>query len=496
MFCEDGDEVSGLGGMHLKAMMLGILSSFFFAVTFVLNRLMSTSGGSWVWSASLRYLFMIPLLLLIVILRRNFRAVLKEMRRHPWQWMWWSFVGFGLFYVPLCFAASFSPAWLVAGTWQFTIIAGSLVVPLFYETGKNESRVRKRIPFRSMGMSVFILIGIVMLEFSQASAVSVKNLMFGMIPIVIATFAYPLGNRKMMEICAGRLDAYQRTLGMTLASLPLWIVMAFYQLGTHGLPTISQTLQSLIVAVSSGVVATVLFFSATDLARGNIHQLATVEATQSGEVVFTLVGEMLLIPATTVTRFGYLGLAFVVVGMILHSLLSSRTGNSKETARKDDRLNSEHSEATNSTGHLGCCVRLVLANPKTDKSMIYELMADCIFNPSRDRIDHIISTVYSDSSTKLFLVVEEGGVYAGIAGIRSITDAEAELLHIAVAGDWRGRGIGRLTIERLVSQFELTSITAETDHNAVGFYRRCGFQIVSLGEKYPGVERFCCTYEV
>jgi len=41
---------------------------------------------------------------------------------------------------------------------------------------------------------------------------------------------------------------------------------------------------------------------------------------------------------------------------------------------------------------------------------------------------------------------------------------------------------------------EYTSIVAETDHEAVDFYRRYGFFITSLGEKYPGVERFLCQY--
>ena len=31
-----------------------------------------------------------------------------------------------------------------------------------------------------------------------------------------------------------------------------------------------------------------------------------------------------------------------------------------------------------------------------------------------------------------------------------------------------------------------------TDDEAVEFYKKIGFQVKSLGEKYPGVERFCC----
>ena len=47
------------------------------------------------------------------------------------SWLLWSFVGFVLFYGPLTFAAAFGPGWLVSGTWQFTIIAGVLLAPLF-----------------------------------------------------------------------------------------------------------------------------------------------------------------------------------------------------------------------------------------------------------------------------------------------------------------------------------------------------------------------------
>ncbi|MNU09693.1 hypothetical protein D3C72_2564150 [compost metagenome] len=40
------------------------------------------------------------------------------------------------------------------------------------------------------------------------------------------------------------------------------------------------------------------------------------------------------------------------------------------------------------------------------------------------------------------------------------------------------------------------TITAETDHEAAGFYRSAGFTVTSLGEKYPGVERFACVLSV
>jgi ribosomal protein S18 acetylase RimI-like enzyme len=39
----------------------------------------------------------------------------------------------------------------------------------------------------------------------------------------------------------------------------------------------------------------------------------------------------------------------------------------------------------------------------------------------------------------------------------------------------------------------LGTLEAETDSEALAFYRRIGFRVESLGEKYPGVERFRCV---
>ena len=63
---------------------------------------------------------------------------------------------------------------------------------------------------------------------------------------------------------------------------------------------------------------------------------------------------------------------------------------------------------------------------------------------------------------------------------------------IAVASTLRGRGLGRRLLEEMSRVGEHAWIEAETDRDSVQFYRRCGFSITSLGEKFPGVERFRC----
>lgn len=311
----------------MRSIILGIIASFFFATTFVFNRAMELSGGSWIWSASLRYLFMIPFLIIIVLYRKNLRALIIEMRKQPRAWLLWSFIGFGMFYAPLCFAAAYEPGWLISGTWQITIISGTLLVPFFYDRIQTENgvqRIRKRIPLLGLMMSFIILCGIGLMQVEQANHIEWNDILLGVIPVVIASFAYPLGNRKMMELCEGRLDAYQRVLGMTLASLPLWLILSTIGLFTVGVPSGSQTAQSLLVAICSGVIATVLFFQATDLVRGSTAKLAAVEATQSLEVLFALLGEVLLLSALLPSGLSGFGIALLIIGMILHSIVSNR----------------------------------------------------------------------------------------------------------------------------------------------------------------------------
>ncbi|WP_107924516.1 DMT family transporter [Lysinibacillus parviboronicapiens] len=314
----------------MKEIALGILASLFFAVTFILNHAMEMQGGSWLWSASLRYFFMVPFLLVIVFYRKGFSQLTTEMKTQPIAWLLWSFIGFVLFYAPLTFAAAFGPGWLVSGTWQFTIVAGVLLAPLFVSVIAGKT-VRQKIPLISLLISCIILVGILLIQVPQAQSVPLKNLMLGILPVVVAAFAYPLGNRKMMDICGGRIDTFQRVLGMTIASMPAWIVMAFYAIVTVGLPSKAQVLQCLLVGISSGVIATILFFIATDRVRDHQGKLAAVEATQSTEIIFVIIGEVLLLGIAFPDPIALAGLGVIIVGMLLHSYYTMLLGKRNST---------------------------------------------------------------------------------------------------------------------------------------------------------------------
>ena len=48
--------------------------------------------------------------------------------------------------------------------------------------------------------------------------------------------------------------------------------------------------------------------------------------------------------------------------------------------------------------------------------------------------------------------------------------------------------------EPMRSAFAFFDADAETHIDAVPFYRQCGFEVESLGELWPGVERFACRW--
>lgn len=294
----------------MRPIVIGILSALFFAVTFILNQSMQGSGGHWIYSAALRFYLMVPLLFVIVGYRRRLGRVWSALRAAPRFWLTYGTIGFGIFYSGICLAADYAPGWLIAGTWQVTILAGPLLAPLFKQT----------IPWASLRYSLLIVAGVLLMQLSVAGEVSVTTLVLGIVPVILAAVAYPLGNRKMMERYGDELGVFDRILGMTLASLPFWLVLSGLAYLQVGLPSASQVGQSGLVALFSGVIATSLFFYATTLVRTEPIRLAAVEATQSFEILFTILGEMVFLHAVFPTGLALFGMLLVMLGMTIHSL--------------------------------------------------------------------------------------------------------------------------------------------------------------------------------
>ncbi|MGL5577397.1 MAG: multidrug resistance efflux transporter family protein, partial [Sarcina sp.] len=141
------------------------------------------------------------------------------------------------------------------------------------------------------------------------------------IPVLIAAFLYPLGNRKLMATFGSEISSFQRSFGVALVSMPLAIIFAFVGYNNSGFLSKESLVQALILAIFSGVIATILFFFATDKAKHSLSLLAGVEATQAGTVVFTIIGSMIFIGSGLPTGLALIGVIIVIVGMIINSFI-------------------------------------------------------------------------------------------------------------------------------------------------------------------------------
>jgi drug/metabolite transporter (DMT)-like permease len=314
----------------LSAVAIALLSALFFTCTYVLNRAAASAGGYWGWTAALRYLITLPIMLVVMPWQGGMKPVWRAIRVHPIPWLLWSGIGFVLFYVLLSFAAASAPSWLVAGTFQLTVIAGMLCAPFLYRDG------RARIPMPALAAGVVVVCGVLLMQVGYGGGYLDRRAWIALIAIAVSAFAYPLGNRGLLlhlERVGVELNATQRVFGMTLASQPLWWVIAVHALVTTGAPPLTQVTLAAGVALGAGVIATVLFFQATGMVRNDPTALAATEAMQAAEILFaTLIGAVWLGESWPQGRALW-GALIVIAGIVAFSLVAARSaaGNRRAT---------------------------------------------------------------------------------------------------------------------------------------------------------------------
>lgn len=305
----------------LAAVAIALLSALFFTCTYVLNRAAAVEGGHWAWTAALRYLITLPLLLPVMRWQGGTAPVWRAIRAHPGPWLAWSGIGFGLFYVCLSYAAASGPSWLVAATFQLTVIAGMLCAPLLY---RDE---RARIPRAALLAGLVVVAGVLLMQLSHGGGRLDRAGWIALALVAVSAVAYPLGNRGLLlhlERTGIELGATQRVFGLTLASQPLWFAVAVYAWLDAGPPSASQALFAAGVALGAGVIATVLFFQATGMVRREPTALAAAEAMQAAEILFaTLIG-VLWLGEPWPHGQALLGAVFVIVGIVIFSLAAAR----------------------------------------------------------------------------------------------------------------------------------------------------------------------------
>jgi drug/metabolite transporter (DMT)-like permease len=109
-------------------------------------------------------------------------------------------------------------------------------------------------------------------------------------------------------------NAFNKVWLMTLGTVPFWLVLGLI---IHPeLPETKQVFNTLLVALLAGVAATSIFLYAREKAETS-SEVAGVDATQASEVIFALIGGMLLLNSSLPSMMGLIGIALIIVGLIL-----------------------------------------------------------------------------------------------------------------------------------------------------------------------------------
>lgn len=296
---------------------LGSLASLFFSSTFVLNRAMSLQGGHWAWTASLRFGFMLIFLILLLLAGKGKKALAEVLRLFLEHWIFWvaaGSIGFGVFYSLITFSSQYAEGWVVATTWQTTILATPIVLVLF----------GRKVPMRGLFFTAIIFAGIVLVNIEHATDTIPREVLLGALPVLVAAFAYPIGNQMVWEAREGSNshiphiqhpileNGFARVLLLTLGSVPFWAAVLL--VSSPPPPSSGQVINTALVALFSGVIATTLFLSARGLCR-QPYEIAAVDATQSMEVVFSVLGEIIFLGGTVPGALGVAGVALTIIGL-------------------------------------------------------------------------------------------------------------------------------------------------------------------------------------
>ena len=118
-----------------------------------------------------------------------------------------------------------------------------------------------------------------------------------------------------------------------------------------------------------------------------------------------------------------------------------------------------------------------------------------MYMPTEEKLNSRADKYESDANISAFACDDNGSI-CGTIILRHIANNEYEIMGIATDPAHRHQGVASRLVTFAVDTLKCKIIKAETDDDAVGFYRRYGFQINSLGEKYPDCVRYLCTLKI
>ena len=134
-----------------------------------------------------------------------------------------------------------------------------------------------------------------------------------------------------------------------------------------------------------------------------------------------------------------------------------------------------------------CDIKEIITEPD-----ILKLLAPSVYNPTEERLLNRAKKYQEDENSNIY-AYKHNGQYKGIV-IFKIANNSSTILDIAVKPEYQGQGIGSKLIDFIVNSFNTQNITAETDNDAIGFYKKYGFIVADTKVEFD-TKRYVCVCE-
>ena len=101
---------------------------------------------------------------------------------------------------------------------------------------------------------------------------------------------------------------------------------------------------------------------------------------------------------------------------------------------------------------------------------VLDILSHSQYMPTEEKLKDLADTYESDPNTYAFSCVDNNCII-GVVVFKRLTTSTFEIVSIAVAPAFRGQGIGSKLISFAANTLKCAEVSAETDDDAVGFYR-------------------------
>lgn len=114
---------------------------------------------------------------------------------------------------------------------------------------------------------------------------------------------------------------------------------------------------------------------------------------------------------------------------------------------------------------------------------IYEIYKSCMYMPTWEKFSALADEYIMNEHIQIY-VAYDGEIPNGVLVVSSGDRAKLLILGIAVDSRCCGKGIGSQLIFFIKNFKPEATVYAQTDEDAVVFYKKCGFQTTKIEKQY------------